>query len=47
MAERATLVETHCAVIVLVGDRAYKFKKPVDLGLLSKVLDDRSGATLH
>ena len=30
----ADLRETHCAVIVLVGDRAYKVKKPVDLGFL-------------
>jgi aminoglycoside phosphotransferase family enzyme/predicted kinase len=26
--------ETHCAVVFLVGDRAYKLKKPVDLGFL-------------
>ena len=26
--------ETHCAGVVLVGDRAFKFKKPVDLGFL-------------
>lgn len=26
--------ETHSAVVLLVGDRAYKFKKPVDLGFL-------------
>lgn len=26
--------ETHCAGIVLVGDKALKFKKPVDLGFL-------------
>jgi uncharacterized protein len=28
------LHETHCAGLVLVGDRAYKFKKPVDFGFL-------------
>lgn len=26
--------ETHCAVIFFLGDRAYKLKKPVDLGFL-------------
>jgi uncharacterized protein len=26
--------ETHCAVVFLLGDRAYKLKKPVDLGFL-------------
>ncbi|HET8603301.1 MAG TPA: AAA family ATPase [Marmoricola sp.] len=26
--------ETHCAGVVLAGDRAFKFKKPVDLGFL-------------
>ena len=30
----ADVRETHCAVIVLLGDRAYKVKKPVDLGFL-------------
>jgi aminoglycoside phosphotransferase family enzyme len=28
------LRETHCAGLLLVGDRALKFKKPVDLGFL-------------
>lgn len=28
------LIETHSAVLVFVGDRVYKFKKPVDLGFL-------------
>ena len=28
------VVETHCAVVVFMGDRAYKVKKPVDLGFL-------------
>jgi aminoglycoside phosphotransferase family enzyme/predicted kinase len=32
--ERAAIAETHCAVVVFVGDRAYKLKKPVDLGFL-------------
>jgi hypothetical protein len=30
----AELKETHSAVVFLVGDRAYKLKKPVDLGFL-------------
>jgi aminoglycoside phosphotransferase family enzyme/predicted kinase len=28
------VIETHCAVVVLAGDRAFKLKKPVDLGYL-------------
>jgi uncharacterized protein len=30
----AVLRETHSAVVVMIGDRAYKVKKPVDLGFL-------------
>jgi len=30
----AEIAETHSAVVVFVGDRAYKFKKAVDLGFL-------------
>ena len=30
----AAIRETHCAIVVLLGDRAYKVKKPVDLGFL-------------
>src|SRR3712207_4489279 len=30
----AAAVETHAAVVFLAGDRAYKLKKPVDLGFL-------------
>jgi len=30
----ASLCETHSAVVVFLGDRAYKVKKPVDLGFL-------------
>ena len=33
-ADFLALRETHCAGLLLVGDRAYKFKKPVDLGFL-------------
>ena len=33
--DQATAVrETHSAIVVLFGDRAYKLKKPVDLGFL-------------
>jgi uncharacterized protein len=32
--EPAGIVETHSAVVVFFGDRAYKVKKPVDLGFL-------------
>jgi aminoglycoside phosphotransferase family enzyme len=39
----AAVAETHCAVVVLVGDRASKLKKPVDLGFL----DFRSAAARH
>lgn len=31
---RAEVCETHTAVLFFVGDRAYKLKKPVDLGFL-------------
>ena len=34
MSEPAAVVETHTAVVVFVGDRAYKVKKPVDLGFV-------------
>ncbi|MFF4582644.1 AAA family ATPase [Streptomyces sp. NPDC001389] len=33
-APRAEVRETHTAVVVFLGDRAYKLKKPVDLGFL-------------
>lgn len=28
------VTETHCAVVIFLGDRAYKVKKPIDLGFL-------------
>ena len=28
------MAETHCAIVLFVGDRAYKFKKPLDMGFL-------------
>jgi aminoglycoside phosphotransferase family enzyme/predicted kinase len=34
LAPYAEVRETHSAVVILVGDRAYKVKKPVDLGFL-------------
>jgi hypothetical protein len=34
MSDYLTVRETHSAVVFLVGDRAYKLKKPVDLGFL-------------
>jgi aminoglycoside phosphotransferase family enzyme/predicted kinase len=34
MGSAPALAETHSAVVFLVGDRAYKLKKPVDLGFL-------------
>lgn len=30
----ASVAETHSATVVFIGDRAYKVKKPVDLGFL-------------
>ncbi len=30
----ANVAETHCATVFFVGDRAYKLKKPIDLGFL-------------
>ena len=39
----AGVVETHSAVVFFVGDRAYKLKKPVDLGFLDfRSLDARA-----
>ena len=32
--DHAAVVDTHAAVLFFVGDRAYKFKEPVDLGFL-------------
>lgn len=31
---RAGVCETHTAIVFFAGDRAYKVKKPVDLGFL-------------
>ncbi|MDU0315440.1 AAA family ATPase [Phycicoccus sp. M110.8] len=41
----ADVRETHSAVVVLLGDRAYKVKKPVDLGFLDfTTLESRTAA---
>jgi aminoglycoside phosphotransferase family enzyme len=43
----ARVHETHSAVVFLVGDRAYKIKKPVDLGILDfSTLESRRQACL-
>lgn len=34
MSEPGSVVETHTAVVVFIGDRVYKLKKPVDLGFV-------------
>ena len=43
----ATLVETHSAVLVLMGDRAFKVKKPVDLGFLDFSTRQRREESCH
>ena len=43
----ATLAETHSAVLVLFGDRAYKVKKPVDLGFLDFSTRQRREEACH
>ena len=40
----AQLRETHIGVVLLLGDRAYKFKKPVDIGFLDFTDRDRRAA---
>jgi aminoglycoside phosphotransferase family enzyme/predicted kinase len=32
--ERAQMVETHGSIVVMIGDRAYKLLKPIDLGFM-------------
>lgn len=42
---RAEVCETHTAIVFFAGDRAYKLKKPVDLGFLDyTTVTDRRGA---
>ena len=43
----ADLRETHSAVVVLLGDRAYKVKKPVDLGFLDFTTLASRAAAVH
>ena len=40
------VVETHAAIVFLVGERAYKLKKAVDLGYLNFATPERRRATL-
>lgn len=43
----AEVRETHSAVVLLCGDRAYKVKKPVDLGFLDFSTPARRSAACH
>jgi hypothetical protein len=43
----AAVCETHAAVVLLLGDRAYKLKKPVDLGFLDFSTLERRRAVCH
>ena len=43
----AQLTETHISVLVFLGDRAYKLKKPVDLGFLDFSTRERRLAACH
>lgn len=41
----AGIAETHSSVVLLVGDRAYKLKKALDLGVLDRrTLATRAGS---
>jgi len=41
----AHLIETHISLVLIGGSRAYKFKKPLDLGFLDfRTLEDRQAA---
>jgi aminoglycoside phosphotransferase family enzyme/predicted kinase len=46
-AQPAAIRETHSAVVVFLGDRAYKVKKPVDLGFLDFSTRERREAVCH
>ena len=41
------LAETHSAVVVFLGDRAFKLKKPVDLGFLDFTTSEARAAVCH
>ena len=43
----AAVIETHAAVLFFVGDRAYKLKKPVDLGFLDFRERSQRAAVCH
>ena len=44
--EPAAVAETHCAVVVFAGERAYKIKKPVRFGFLDFSTRDKRAAAL-
>jgi uncharacterized protein len=46
-AEPAAVAETHSAMVFFVGDRAYKVKKPVDLGFLDFRTRSARSAACH
>lgn len=41
------LVETHASIVVFVGDRAYKLKKPLDLGFLDFTTPEARRTACH
>jgi aminoglycoside phosphotransferase family enzyme/predicted kinase len=45
--EPAAVAETHSAVVFFVGDRAYKIKKPLDLGFLDFSTREQREAVCH
>lgn len=45
--ERPTVIETHAALVFLVGDKAFKLKKAVDLGYLDFSTIDKRRRTLE
>jgi aminoglycoside phosphotransferase family enzyme/predicted kinase len=45
--EPAAVVETHASVVTFVGDRAFKLKKPVDLGFLDYRRPEAREAVCH
>ncbi|WP_334143826.1 bifunctional aminoglycoside phosphotransferase/ATP-binding protein [Rhabdothermincola sp.] len=47
MSEHAELTETHISVLVLLGDRAYKLKKPVRLDFLDYSTREQREAACH
>src|SRR5689334_2434559 len=45
--QAAEVAETHAGVVFFVGDRAYKMKKPVDLGFLDFSTRERRERACH